>query len=372
MAEMDGISRAIFTVKEKSNEIQKQGMSPVSFTFGLLNVVISTFILGNCPQHFWFYQSLICGPLLVWVWNHKRKKKEALYMLDLCWVISALLCLYSVVCLLQLCRALLGSSEITLRYVTASPMISTALFAMACGPLGWGVVFVGNALVLHDPSMTASLIIHMVPPLLMWALRWHHTAVQSAYPGLFGMESGDEYITYSAVWQDGLLPGEDGECTREEYFDPYAFRHFLFPSSALYFCWWIPYCIWLVFFGIKHSPKVTGQQTVWSLTLANSPSICKMLTGVSRTEDTVRPFAAFLYMAWHAVACHLSFVFAYLCFKSFTLHSLFCISMFVYAVHAGSVRYFKMTTKWYCKAVEHLLQDERGNSPQLVGRDKKD
>jgi hypothetical protein len=68
MAEIDGISRALNAVKNKSSEIQKQGMSPVSFTLGFLNVVASTFILGNCPEHFWVWQSLVCGPLLVWVW----------------------------------------------------------------------------------------------------------------------------------------------------------------------------------------------------------------------------------------------------------------------------------------------------------------
>lgn len=31
----------------------------------------------------------------------------------------------------------------------------------------------------------------------------------------------------------------------------------------------------------------------------------------------------------------------------------------MYAVYAGSVRYYKMTTKWYTKAVEELLNEGR-------------
>ena len=141
-----------------------------------------------------------------------------------------------------------------------------------------------------------------------------------------------------------------------DYFDPSAFRHFLFPSSTLYFMWWIPYCIWLLCWGIRHSPHVTGQQTVWSLTLSSNPTLCKLLTGVSSTTQTVRPLAAVLYMTWHAVCSHILFIFAYGCFRSYYLHSCFCVGLFVYAVHAGSVRYYKMTTKWYCNAVQHLLQ----------------
>lgn len=73
----------------------------------------------------------------------------------------------------------------------------------------------GNALVLHDPSMTASLIIHMIPPLLMWSLRWHHEAVMQNYPRLFGMDDHDDLIAYSAVWQDGETVGGDDLCTKE-------------------------------------------------------------------------------------------------------------------------------------------------------------
>jgi accessory gene regulator protein AgrB len=49
--------------------------------------------------------------------HYKKKKKEALYMLDLCWIISGLLCMYSLICLGQLCRAMLGSTGIALRYI---------------------------------------------------------------------------------------------------------------------------------------------------------------------------------------------------------------------------------------------------------------
>ena len=58
MAEMDGVNRALAVVNEKSVEIQNQGMSPTSFTLGFLNVVLSTFILGNCPEHFWYDNSV--------------------------------------------------------------------------------------------------------------------------------------------------------------------------------------------------------------------------------------------------------------------------------------------------------------------------
>jgi hypothetical protein len=38
------------------------------------------------------------------------------------------------------------------------------------------------------------------------------------------------------------------------------------------------------------------------------------------------------------------------------------VGLFVYAVYAGSVRYHKMTTKWYAKAVEELLRENQAET----------
>merc|ERR1712000_511965 len=124
----------------------------------------------------------------------------------------------------------------------------------------------------------------------------------------------------------------------------------------MYMVWWTPYTLWLLIWGIKHSPTSTGQRTVWSETLRNNTTVCKLLLGTATSTDTVHPVPALVYMIAHAVFSHLMFVFSYLCFPYYSLHSSFIVFLFLYSVYAGSVRYYKMTTKWYSRAVEELIQ----------------
>jgi hypothetical protein len=68
LAERNGLLKALEVVKSKSREIKAQGMSPISFTLGLLNVAFTAFILGRFPQHYWLWQACISSPLLIWYW----------------------------------------------------------------------------------------------------------------------------------------------------------------------------------------------------------------------------------------------------------------------------------------------------------------
>lgn len=53
-AEEDGLRRALEIVREQGALYkEKQGLSPLSFTVGLLNVGFSGFVLGRRPQYYW-------------------------------------------------------------------------------------------------------------------------------------------------------------------------------------------------------------------------------------------------------------------------------------------------------------------------------
>jgi hypothetical protein len=94
--------KALQSVKQKSAEIEHMGMSARSFSLGLLNVFVSTFVLGRWPEHFWVWTSLVVGPMLVWTYMDKKKNGMELFMLDFCWMANILLSLFSLLCFAQI------------------------------------------------------------------------------------------------------------------------------------------------------------------------------------------------------------------------------------------------------------------------------
>jgi hypothetical protein len=106
---------------------------------------------------------------------------------------------------------------------------------------------------------------------------------------------------------------------------------------------------------MHHSPETTGEDTIWAYTLRKNTFVCNLLTGLKSTTVTNRPIAALVYMVCHAFVCAILTLFSYLCVYSYTIHSLFCAGLFIYAVYAGSARYFKMITWWYQQSIQNLL-----------------
>ena len=94
--------KALESVKQKSSEIERMGMSAISFSLGLINVVMTAFILGRWPEHFWVWTAITIGPMLVWTFFDKIRSNTELFMLDFCWVANILLSIFSVLCFAQL------------------------------------------------------------------------------------------------------------------------------------------------------------------------------------------------------------------------------------------------------------------------------
>ena len=54
-----------------------------------------------------------------------------------------------------------------------STLLSNTVFAFANGPLAWAIMTWRNSLVFHDVDKITSTFIHLFPPLLTFAMRWH-------------------------------------------------------------------------------------------------------------------------------------------------------------------------------------------------------
>ena len=123
--------------------------------------------------------------------------------------------------------------------------------------------------------------------------------------------------------------------------------------------WWIPYTIWLLVFGVKHSMEKTGKLTVFRDNVGRNSAMSSILVGKKKAseQDLNSPLVALKYMIIHAVLCFLAFLWSYLCYVSYPVHTMFCAVLFTSAVFQGGAKYYKMTTKWYLRAVEKILDE---------------
>lgn len=134
---------------------------------------------------------------------------------------------------------------------------------------------------------------------------------------------------------------------------------FLLPAMVGYLVWWIPYTIWLLFSGLKHSMATTGKLTVFRDNVGRNSTMSSILVGKKKAseEDLKNPLVALKYMIIHAVLCFLAFLWSYWCYSSYVVHTCFCAVLFASAVFQGGAKYYKMTTKWYLRAVEKILEE---------------
>ena len=93
---------------------------------------------------------------------------------------------YVMFCILCFCKAYGFVTPISTG-ITKSSTVFYAIWGIANGPLGGAVVAWKNSLVLHDLEHMAGLFIHMSPPIVSWAMRWHAEAYEKRWPGIFGM-----------------------------------------------------------------------------------------------------------------------------------------------------------------------------------------
>ena len=221
--EEDGLRRALEIVQAQSRRLTTEDhLSPLSFCMGVMNVAVSAFMLGRAPQFYWSYAGVKSVALNGVSYHLKRRDHQRLYLLDLCHVLSFAYTAYSVAAL-----AAWAFPEVrpAVAPYTSSPVAFRGAFALANGPLGVAVPTLANALVLHSPRQTAALFIHISPPIVTWALRWHPDAHERAFPGILPVRDLDD--TENTVPYGALIA----------------------PALRLYFAWWLAFAAWMMLDG---------------------------------------------------------------------------------------------------------------------------
>ena len=138
----------------------------VSYTIGVLNMMVTTAIAVRFPNLYWIWHLARTSFYLPLRFLRFRGRKWELYLLDWCYVVTYL---SSICAVLAFLRVSFGIETPLVRFNTA---LIHAAFAMACGPLAASLYVFRNSIVFHDVDHSTSVFIHLSPFILFWCMRW--------------------------------------------------------------------------------------------------------------------------------------------------------------------------------------------------------
>lgn len=328
---LPGLQEAL-SVIELEATVESRGLSTVAFFFGLANIVISAWAMGAQPESFWMVYGAqafgILGYRLV-VDVRKTSPRTLLYFLDFCWIANFTLASLVFAVFVEVMLDLPSQLALASKY----PNLGRLVCLIATGPLGWSVIALSNALVLHDIQHYSGCFIHLWPALTTLSVRWNPTKVMSRYPGHFdsltGFHDPDAGADTLALMQLGL---------------------------GAYLCWWVPFTTWMMAHGRHQSPQRTGWDTVY-LNLVMTNGAVRRALGIRAKEKSgildaaSRPGPVLKYMLLHLGLCTAALWFSCLCYQHMWLHVVFCCVIAAVALFNASNRYHWMLTQRYSRAL---------------------
>lgn len=315
-----------------------KGMNEWSFTWGLMNCLGIAYVFGAHPGHFWI---LYAFESVYWM-SYKflgmwcAKPCQIFYYFDFCWIMNV----WGVLFLAALVFA--GDQVDT----EDRRQIFMATFGIAAGPVFLASMFLPFvAFLFHDVYTMANLIIHILPAMLMYVLRWQPETMQEAYPDIFDLH----YLIQDASKISFTSFNGTGSMSRN--------------AVIVYFCWFVPYLIWMMLIGLK-LPRVSEGKpppkydTVFHSLWGGGP--CEMIgtlvwkrpKSVSKTQSKRNDFELrdfLLYSTLHFLACFIIgiHVVARLCHYSQWTHGFLIAVSTIVCARRGAQRYTYYATCMY-------------------------
>lgn len=338
-----GVREALVNVQQSIDDTKGRGLSPLTFFVGMVNIALTSFILGRYPENYWLLHCFKAMMLGITAFRMKRSRNELFFLFDFCWVMNCMLLIVSI------CQGIEVLYEMgfikfpgeAILNLTEQPAFGRGAFVMSCGPIAAYSLILGPPLVLHDMNHFINFFIHITPLLLMWSLRWHKEDVDKQWPNCF--------VQYH------VMPTDPGA---------FGFWEVCHLSMGAYACWWVPFTLWMLVHGRFQGKNDNdhGQDTVYHLMIRGATG--KMLGICSSSKDHAQHrkqgsqvLPVLKYMAAHAVCCNVAILSGTLCYFSFWYHTVFGCLCMLRAAWGGSVFYYKIMTKFPVKALENMLKD---------------
>jgi len=327
---------ALRQLERDADKLRNAGLSAFTFTLGIANLLLSAFLFGAMGHSFWLVYG-VQGLLIIGYRVAKSLERSRTsgvnvmwYFADFCWMCNFLFVASSSILSLEVIAGADGAT-----FSAKYPMFGLLAAVLAVGPLGWSVVVLNNALVLHDINNYSATFIHLWPPWTMLAIRWNRQAVFETYPGHF---DGFAILDGVSTWSLFLI------------------------GVRFYVVWWAGFTLWMVVWGRFQSPEKTGRDTVYLDLLRSTPAM-RSLCGIRKDhviDDAAKVAPVLKYMTFHAVSIVASFAFGAFCltFPPEVVHAPFCVFILGVAVFNGGKRYEYYLTQKEIKALKKLIKEE--------------
>jgi hypothetical protein len=294
--------RDLYAEKKKVPKNMKM-FDKLFFTFGVTNIAICQYFMMNAPRWYWIYHCFLLTSLLLIRFIQYRKLKYHYFLLDFCYFTN-------------FCLAICRVFSLDLLYKT----LFNAIFICSVGPLPIAVIVWKISFVFHDHEKVTSVLVHILPLMLCYTMRWH---------GKTAVDSADKFLRV----EDFAL------------------------ASVGYFCWQVMYYVKT---EILDKQKLDDDQEIqtslrWITTDKKNPFTNAMLKllrsiGIMGQEEIFVPDqfkTKFIFMMSQFIYTLLTFMVAPLVYYSKTLHLYAIGATFILSTYLGASYYIEIFSKRY-------------------------
>uniref|UniRef100_A0A0G4HTI1 Glycerophosphocholine acyltransferase 1 n=1 Tax=Chromera velia CCMP2878 TaxID=1169474 RepID=A0A0G4HTI1_9ALVE len=286
------------------------------YSVGVMNVVLTFFLLGKYPEYFWVLHVLkTCTLIPFRLYSYKRARFHY-FLFDFCYLVNVGLSIY---CVLFYFGFIKNTPRAVFRF----------FFSVASGPLLVSIGTFRNSLVFHSVDKITSVFIHASPSLLCWAVRWNFEQVEARFPGMFVLCKNGSDACDASFWTLVVIP-----------------------FVVYLFVWNIPY-YYCIFRWRKERIAARDYVTLYSWMMQAGGLLPKVL---KHLPEAWRPVA---YMGVHAVFATLWMSLSMLFWRNFWIHTAWLTANLFMSVWFGATFYFEVFAERYHREVREILAKKK-------------
>ncbi|CAF0741531.1 unnamed protein product [Didymodactylos carnosus] len=292
-----------------------KGRDKISFSIGVANACGTPLIAGKWPHLLPLVYTIQAIFLITMRFFIYKKKSWHYFIYDLCYFVNVLTLIY-------------------LWILPGSPVLFTAAYLLAHGPLALAIILWRNSLVFHSMDKVTSCFIHMYPPLTLYTIRWllPYDYQLTHYPAIAKL--GDRLNVFSS----------------------------LFYVIVAYVIWNILYYI-LIVYGRREKVEKGLRTTSYTWLLADEKGFVSRI--IKKFGGSVKNYKVELYMLLQFGYALISVIPACLWYYRYMMvNVLFLCSIFAVSVYNGATFYIDVFSQRYIKSLKLLDEsDSDENAP---------
>lgn len=318
----DKLSKGIRAIEARAAKFKEKGMTQANFAIGVANILFLAWCFGALQGYLWIiYVVEVCAMLpFRWQAFAAAKPSEVFYLTEFCWVANVALG----------CGFVIFATQHTSQ--EAQKMFFAAAWGVSTGPLLGATVLLENSMIFHDFALACSALIHVMPSMVMFEMRWGCQAVQASWPQLQTCEA------FQAIcWYDVLLA-----------------------TALSWGTWAVFFVIWLLIWGLKLPEQ--GYDTMFHSSMRISGGvIAAKATGHSQEEletqrekDEYPRSYVLVHMFVHSLLNTAASLLALICSTCCQVHGLICLGILLFIINNGAKRYTYFLMGSYRDALKSL------------------